>query len=269
MQHIDFLPVQYRQRDVRRQLQPRRIVVVIVFAALLAAAVVSQQDRKRQAEKQLAAIQPQYDLAIRQNRKLAEVWAELDTARNAAELFTYLRHPWPRTQILAALLAPLPEAITLETLQIAPEVSGGRRQGSGSRGQAADHQSAISNQQSLDKLPPAARDLKRLRDEFDNAKTVVTISGITSDSAALYRYLGGLGGTSLFTRANLNSLDSAENEPAGALRFRATLVVRPGYGQPGGPTGPEKGTLAHPEGFRDLAPAAHPNREMPKSRNPA
>lgn len=233
MQDIDFLPVRYRQRHVRRQSQPWRIAVVAAFAGLLAAAVLSQHSRKRQAEKELAAIIPQYDLAVGQNRKLAEVHARLNTARANAELFTYLRHPWPRTQLLAALLAPLPEEITFERLQIAcempPELTPGKRH---SRTENEDEKEAN------DKLPPAARDLKRLRNQSDKARTVVSISGTTSDSAALHRYLGELGGTALISKADLDSIEGAENDRAGVLQFRATLVVRPGYGQPGGPTGP-------------------------------
>jgi hypothetical protein len=241
MQEIDFLPAQYRQKHVRRQWQPWRIVVVVAFVVLLVAAVLSQQNRKRQAERELAAIMPQYELAVSRNRRLAEIQAQLSTARNAAELFTYLRHPWPRTQLLAALWAPLPEAVTLRELKITPEMPQGRAQSqrrSRTKSEAEDGE--------LAKLPPAVRDLKRLRDECDTTQTVVLISGMTSESAALHRYLGELGRASLFTKADLDSLESAENDPAGTLQFRATLVVRPGYGQPGGPTIPAGGIKGAP-----------------------
>ena len=242
MQDIDFLPVQYRQKRVQRQSQPWRIVVAVAFAVLLGAAAFTQQGRKRQAEKRLEAILPQYELAVSQNRKLAELHARLNTARNAAELFTYLRHPWPRTQLLAALLAPLPEGITLEQLQITRQLPQDRAPPERyfrTENKAKDDE--------LDKLPPATRDLIRLRDEFDKNPTLVLISGTTRESAAFHRYLGELGGASLFTKANLDSLESPENDPAGPLEFRATLVVRPGYGQPGGPTGPKKIAVPQPD----------------------
>jgi len=239
MQEIDFLPVQYRQKYARRQWRPWRVAVVTAFAVLLMAAVFGQRDRKRRAETELAAIVPQYDLAVGQNRRLAEIWTQLDAARNTAELLTYLRHPWPRTQLLAALLAPLPEGISLEELRITHETPQGRAVPE--RRPRAEN--ALEGGQ-LNTLPPAARDLTRLREEFDKTKTVVLISGTTSDTAALHRYLGELGGTSLFSRAELDSLQSAGNQPAGTLQFRATLVVRPGYGQPGGPTGSKKGAFA-------------------------
>ena len=239
MQDIDFLPVQYHQKRVKRRSQPWRIVVVAVFAVLLAAAVCSQRGRKTQAEKELAAIMPQYELAASQDRKLAELHLQLNAARNAAELFTYLRHPWPRTQILAALLEPLPEGITLDELEITRQTPQNQtRPGRYSRMEDE------AKKEELDKLPPAVRDLKRLREEFDKTPTVVLISGTTAESAAVHRYLGQLGRASLFSKVDLDSLESAENDRAGRLKFQATLIVRPGYGQPGGPTGPKKIVVA-------------------------
>ena len=230
MQEIDFLPVQYRQKHVQQRFQPWRIVVVAAFAVLLSTAVFSQHARKTRAEKQLAALIPQYDLAVGQNRKLAELQAQLTPARNTAELFTYLRHPWPRTQLLDALLAPLPEGITIERLQIAGEapqspLSPARR--------ASLRDEAEGGR--VDKLPPAAGDLKRLRDEFDATTVVVSIAGVTRDSAALHRYLDELGHAKLFTKAELDDLEGGKTDPAGGAVFRARLTVRPGYGQPGGP----------------------------------
>lgn len=239
MKDIDFLPAQYRQKYVRRQWQPWRVVVAAAVAVLLVAGVFSQRDRKKQAEEELAAILRQYDLAVRQNRRLAETWTELGSVRNTAELFTYLRHPWPRTQLLAAVLAPLPEGISIEELQITHET----RQDRTLPERRPRAENVIEGEQ-LKALPPAVRDLTRLREEFDKVRTVVLISGTTADTAALHRYLGELGGASLFSRAELDSLTAAENQPAGTLQYRATLVVRPGYGQPGGPTGPDKGALA-------------------------
>jgi hypothetical protein len=239
MQEIDFLPVQYRQKRVQRRSQPWRIVVVASFAVLLATAVLSQQTRKRQVEKELAVVMPQYDLAVGQNRKLAELQAQLTTARNAASLFTYLRHPWPRTQLLDALLAPLPEEITFEKLQITGEAPQSRLS-PGRYARLSDEAEAGQ----VDKLPPAASDLKRLRDEFDATTVVVLISGVAWDSAALHRYLGELGRARLFSKTELDSLQSPQNDLAGGVVFRARLTVRPGYGQPGGPAGALKSAVA-------------------------
>lgn len=235
MQDIDFLPVEYRQEHARRQLQPWRIVVVAAFAALLAAAAFSQYNCKQRVKQELAAILPQYEQAVSQNAKLAELQSRLQTARTYAELYTYLRHPWPRTQLLATLLAPLPEEITLGQLQIIRE----KPQDQTPTERRSRSERKI-EQEEDETLPPAVRDLKRLRDECDEMETLVLISGTTSESGMLHRYLGELNDSELFSIAELESSESAGVGPDSTEQFRARLLVRPGYGQPGGPTGPGK-----------------------------
>ena len=128
MQDIDFIPVHYRQKHIQRQSQLWRIVVVVLFAALLGGAAFIHHDLKRRVEQELATITSQYELAVSQNGQLAEIQSRLQTARTDAELFTYLRHPWPRTQLLAALLIPLPEEVTLQHVQIQREMPQGPAQ---------------------------------------------------------------------------------------------------------------------------------------------
>ena len=84
-------------------------------------------------------------------------------------------------------------------------------------------------------LPPAARDLKRLRDELDHKQTIVTITGTSTESAALYAYLSELDKADLFLKVHPPSIETDKTDHGQTTRFDATLVVRPGYGQPGGP----------------------------------
>ncbi len=233
MQDIDFLPVQYRRQHVQRQSKPWRIVVVAAFALLLAAGAVGQFRSKRRAEEELAAITPQYDAVVARNDELAKMRQELETLRLDAELFTYLRHPWPRTQLLRALLEPLPEAIELQRLQITREAV---------QGQTATERRSRSERQAeaeeAEKLPPAQRDLKQLREQFDVTQTVVQISGTTGDSAALHVYVAVLNGAGLFDKAEIDSFDRLDAPGDPRWEFQATLRVHPGYGQPGGPDKP-------------------------------
>jgi len=232
MSSIDFLPTQYHQRHARRRAQPWRVVVMAAFVALLSGAAASQYMDKRRAEKKLANIVPQYDLAVSQNKQLAEVQARLKKDQGKAGLYTYLRHPWPKTQLMAAVIGPLPEKITLDRLHVARQAVQKERS---MRRRSRAERSA--EDEEIAKLSPVARDLKRFRDEFDNAETVVRISGTTRDSSLLHGYLGELGTSILFSKAELDSIESVDSKSAGQLQFLATLVVRPGYGQPNGPEG--------------------------------
>jgi len=233
MQDLDFLPAQYRQKHAQRQSQPWRIMIALIFAGLLATAAFSQHVHRLHVEEELATITITYDLALSQADKLSELQTELQSARATAELYTYLRHPWPRTQLLAALVAPMPDEVTLGQLHISHEM----RQDP-VRTDRRSRSKAKAEEEEIEKLPPAVRDLKRLRDQFDKMETLVQISGTTSESAALYRYLSELGNDRLFDKAGLDSIENVEGESGPSLRFDATLIVRPGYGQPHGPSGP-------------------------------
>jgi len=245
MQNLDFLPAEYHQKYARRQSQPWRIVVVAGFVALMASAAFSQFQHRRHVAADLKAIVPQYEEAVRQKGKLTEVQSELQAAEDEAELLTYLRHCWPRTQLLAALIDPLPNEVTLERLQITHE----KQQ---KQGPAEERPSVrkLAKPQKDQPLAPAVADLKRLRQKLDEMTTVVLLSGITTDSVALYHYLGALDDSSLFSKAELESSEAAEGQDGGREQFQAKLMVRPGYGKPGGPAAPD----AEQTSSRPLAP---------------
>jgi hypothetical protein len=147
-----------------------------------------------------------------------------------------LRHPWPRTQLLSALVARLPQEITLQQVQISREAKAAP-----APVEAAPPVDRKAEEEKLKSLPPAARDLTRLRARLDTLQTVVVLAGSAAESAQLHRYVGDLDATDIFDKAELDCLNAVDNNSTGAmLQFRAVLAVQPGYGQPGGPTGPDK-----------------------------
>lgn len=236
---IDFLPAEYREKRVRLQTQPWQLIVSLVVVALVAGTAGVQYHRRSQLAAELAMVTPQYDAALQQNLRLSELQGQLAAARADAELFTYLQHPWPSTRILDALLASLPNEVVLEKLQI-------QREAKGQRGWSGEDRDKAS-QDKLKKMAPAARDLKQLRQQCDTQPITVVLSGFTQDTAALYRYLGQLAKTPLVAKADLASIEKAPKGPKSSseqLHFSVTVLLRPGYGQPGGPTNQDK--LAKP-----------------------
>jgi len=96
-------------------------------------------------------------------------------------------------------------------------------------------------EEQLKSLPPARRDLLKLTDRIDRLQTVVILTGTATEVAALHRYIGDFDATDIFDKAELDCFNSIDGNKGGAvLQFRAVLAVQPGYGQPGGPTRPEK-----------------------------
>lgn len=235
MNEIDFLPLEYHQKSAERRQRPWRTVVVLAFAALLGAATMVDLQRRQRLRNDLETIRPQYEKAVAQTARLADLQLQMRSARAEADLYTYLRHPWPRTQILAALLAPLPEEIVIEELTVQEERPASHEATRSSSKPAAKRLDPRAEEAELAKLPPPARDLKRIRAEYDTKQTIVILTGQSPESAALHHYLGELGKNDLFRKVQLRSLDTLKSERGPTLRFVAVVQVRPGYGQPGGP----------------------------------
>jgi len=236
MINIDFLPTEYRQQHAKRSVQLWRVLVVVGFVAMLSVASLVQYYRLCYATSQLDQLAIQHLSAKAQDEQLTQLQSEVKEATGNADLFAYLRHPWPRTQVLAALLAPLPDSVTLNQLEIkvdAPLRPRSKKARLRSEGKETDEQA--------EPELPAELDLTMLREQLDTTRVSAVISGRTTDPAALHRYLGKLDRCSLFVKAELDSLESMsgknEDRPEGSMSFTAVVVLRPGYGQPRGPTG--------------------------------
>jgi hypothetical protein len=248
---IDFLPVQYHQKNAYRQAKPWQIIVVTSFLGLVALLTISQKVHRRFVERELDELAPAYETALAQEQRLADVQNQLKRMESEAELITYLHHPWPRSQLLSALLSRLPEEITLEQLQITREADNSAaasdRRPPIPLGNSGDQQTIIS---------PAERDLQTLQSQFDGKQIVIILIGATTDSAAIHRFLNEIVSNSLFSKAELGSVTSASEPSAAAIQFRAKLIVKPGYGQLGGPIDDQK--TSHPQSPAKTSSTAPP-----------
>ena len=240
MHDIDFLPIEYRQKHARRQSQPWQVLVAVAMVGLVAAAASVQHYRRVRVKSDLAMLNPMYDAAVNQQTRLAEAQKQLKSVEASAELYTYLHHPWPRTQLLSALVAPLPDAIILQQIQILREATA-----TPSAAGARPPLDPKAEEERLKALAPAQRDLAKLRSRLDPLQTVVVLTGTASETDALHHYIGDLDATEIFDKAELDCFNSIDNSKNGAvLQFRAVLAVQPGYGQPRGPSGSEKKDFA-------------------------
>jgi hypothetical protein len=235
---IDFLPVQYHQKNAYRQAKPWQIIVVTSFLGLVVLLTISQNIHRQFVESQLADLMPAYQMALAQERQLAEVRAQLKEMESKAELITYLRHPWPRSLLLSAILSKLPEEITLQQMQIIREAENSATASHPALvvGNPPDQQNTIS---------PAARDMQTLQNQSEGKQIVIILSGATENSAALHHYLDEMQSNSLFAKAELGSVTSIGESSGAAIQFHAKLVVKPGYGQAGGPMDEQKTPPAH------------------------
>jgi hypothetical protein len=163
---------------------------------------------------------------------LAKLQSQLQAVQVKAELHTYLRHPWPRSRILASVVAPLPTTATLTELRVVCENVAPRAS------EMSRPPMPTTDPQQMQQVPAPAKDLKWLRDKYDNARVVVCLQGTSSDVAALYQYIEQLSQDSLFVKAESKSIEKAPGNDPSLMVFNAQVVVRPGFGQARGPVGP-------------------------------
>jgi len=242
MKNIDFLPERYHERDLKRKAAIWQYALLLGFGGLLLAATLGQFAIKRSLRASLAELkEPRIHTKLKRG-SVELLKQQLGNTEEVAALYTYLRYPWPRTQLLAKITESLPESVFLEAVDILEQPL---------------NRSVLASSEARDGgsgATPAASDLAQLRGDHDATQLVVRIRGTVGDTEALNEYVRQLGNVTLFRSVSLNSLQSkASRGETPRSEFEVNVTVQPGHGQPGGPIGPlvKRDQLAHyPTGRR-------------------
>jgi Tfp pilus assembly protein PilN len=252
---VDFLPASYHEEGLKRRAKLWQLLVIAGFGGILIATELGHRRHEQRVQNDLAAVDGRYAAAEVRSRRLATLQLQLAAAQAKADLLTFLRHRWPTSQIVAAIVQTVPESVTFTSLEMSREILHQPQPSSAGTPGAKD----ANKDANADKLPAASRDLKQLRAQTEGCQTVVTLSGTMTDPAELHSYLETLAHNRLFTKVALNSIASpgADGE---AARFSARLIVRPGYGEPGGPPMPTAASAAASVSVADASspPSAKP-----------
>lgn len=242
MKNIDFLPNSYRERNALRNARTWWGVVVLVFGTVILSTASVQWTWRRGVERQLDLVEVKYSVAKQRDQELARLQKQIQSASESAGLYTYLQHPWPRTQILATLVSTLPESVRLQELNLGEEalpVAQDEQASSGKR-------RTTSKESVGPKQSPAQQDLARLKQQCDAQQTVLDVTGMAEDVQQLHAYVSSLGKSPLIAAAQLKSLEAVSSKEDDAVdpvaapsatqtRFQLHLVIRQGYGQTNGP----------------------------------
>jgi len=226
MKTIDFLPDIYRQREALRRARVWWGLVVILFGGAIGAAATAQGWLRHSLHRQLQDLQLQYAAAEQQVHELTELQAQITKAAQAANVYTYLEHPWPRTQLLAEIVGPLPESIHLVHIHIREEELPKVVAPAGPRHPATPDQDPA-------KRPGAEQDLTKLKEDMDLRQTTIELEGRTADVARLHQYVADLSRSPLVADARVGKLEASANKSQEGTHFTVRLSVRPGYGQRG------------------------------------
>src|SRR5262245_39854096 len=121
MKNIDFLPEIYRQRDALRRARLWWAIVLVIFSGAIGASALAQAYLRHSLNQQLASLMPEFTAAQTQVQELSALQAQIQRASHEASLYTFLENPWPRTQLLAEILRPMPSSIRLTKLNLTEE----------------------------------------------------------------------------------------------------------------------------------------------------
>lgn len=230
MKELDFLPAAYRERNAVHKARLCQIAMIVSFGAITTLAACFQFALHQSAKRELASITKQHEDALSKTTLLAALRSDVDRNRQFAELYTYLKYPWPRTQMLAEITRNLPPQVTLRELTIVEEAPK-------TNGRSGVIAVEVAKQQATGDTP-AKEDLDLIRRQQDRTRSEIQISGTTTDSGALHLFVMALNGTPLFASAKLHSMEAVAGSAQAQANFFIRLTVRPGYGQPGGPQAP-------------------------------
>ena len=225
---LDFLPASYCRRRMLRRAYAWRFVAALGMCGFLGATSLWLNKHHEGVLAKLAAVESQFADAAEKEARLAEVTGELQAELKTAELLTYLRHRWPRSRIVDAILEPLPDNVILTELKIGHEPI-----------QAAETSTITlleTESEPVDRPSRRSADLKRLLQESSRQQHFVMLTGQSTDAATLHEYLARLGTNPLFSSVDLGLLENAPNASgaSGAMtptRFTARAKVCPGHGQ--------------------------------------
>jgi hypothetical protein len=239
MKTIDFLPDIYRQREALHRARMWWCIVVMIFGGAIGAAATAQTWLRSSLQQQLAELEPQFQAAQAQVRELTALQLKITRASHEANLYTYLDHPWPRTQLLAEVVRPLPNGIRLTQLHVGEEEHARQATPAGPRNAKSDEQAAA-------KISHPELDLARLQEELDRRQAAIELDGHTADVARLHAYVADVNRSPLVASAHIKSLESAVANQPGRTRFTLRLIVKPGHCQSSDALTPPAMTAATP-----------------------
>jgi Fimbrial assembly protein (PilN) len=224
---IDFLPEIYRQREALRRARLWWGIVVVIFSSAIAASALAQAWLRHGLHQQLDELAPQFAQAQTQVQELAGLQSQILRAGHEASLYTFLEGVWPRTQLLAEVVRPLPESIRLTQIHLADEELARTAILPGPRNTKADEEVAA-------KASAPEQDLAKLQEDSDRRQTTIEVDGHTADVTRLHKYVEDLSRSPLVAAANIKSLEAAPANQQARTRFTLRVIVRPGYCQRGG-----------------------------------
>lgn len=216
MKKIDFLPDRYHNRRVLRQKRWWRLLVLCLFGISLSITAFSQSRIEHRLHIKVREIDTAYQQALSAKIALDDLQACLDEEEDCARVYAFLKKSWPKTRIVAALVADIPETVKLKELELY-ETGGDDREFQG-----APLLDAENRERSLQVT------LGNLENRESRAMLRIRVEGITTNVHELHDFIRALNRQRLLADcelASLNSLTDAALESMSSFSIKGHVVV--------------------------------------------
>lgn len=216
---IEFLPKKYREKRKGHNFQVSRILLIVILVASMSAVLLYQLAALHSVNLQVAALDGQHEKVMQLMQEVELRRAEVAVKRHHAKLLTFLDHPYPKSQIIAAIANPLPTEITITRLQVSVEqMAGNHAKPPSEKGKEAP------------KGHPMELDLKQLIDETKARRCTVEVEGTTDDTSCLYTFLASLHQAEIIESAKIESIDPHQKTDGSEFsNFTAHVKIKRGY----------------------------------------
>jgi hypothetical protein len=214
MQKVDFLPQEFRERASMRRSRIWQFAVLGFFGTIVLTSFGYQIVSRGSARSLLAEVTPLHSLAVQQALRHTELRSELASLQHQVSLYTYLKHPWPRTRILSSIARELPTRCVMTSLWIMSEVP---------KVASANAKPSTTKVE----LSGAEFDLKQIMESQRGAQSIIYISGVTDNPVKLHEFVARLSQSSLFAKAELYSFESLRDPVGRGGKFEVRAVLVP------------------------------------------
>jgi hypothetical protein len=231
VKNIDFLPDIYRHQRALRHTRLCWMGVGILFGLAISGAASGQWYFHSFLAAQLRVVEPRYAISQSRHAEILQLESGKKVTQELAALYFYLKYPWPRTQLFAAVAEPMPSSIRLTDLLLLEQAD---------TAVAAHGPDGDTNHSTVEAEKNAKATAKsvlaELRREHDRQQTILELSGEATVAKELHEYVDSLAKSPLFASASLKGLESGGDAKKGISSFHIRIVVRPGHGQSGAPS---------------------------------
>ena len=211
---IDFLPADFRVRQLKRRARNWRLSVAAAFLVLTALGLAGNYVQRNRLRAECDRLRPHAAAVGDLERELARIRMEIEQTLLQSHLRSHLKLRPATTRLLAAATTPLPRGIAISEFHIRIDLP-------------VEPASPSSGAQSKQPgLSPQRQDLERILAEANRRRTVLTVRGIAPDDAAVSGYLADLRRVGVFDDVRLLVTDRYDHHGFELRSFAVELRVR-------------------------------------------